>query len=138
VTSPAPVPAPNPPLNAQHRVPLIYVVDDEVMVLELVQTILKPLGCRIEQFRDGAYALERFRASDQKPDLIVTDYSMPAMNGLELMDACRRIKPGQKLLLMSGTVGEEVFRNRSDMPDSFITKPFDVANFAVAAGRLLS
>lgn len=46
--------------------------------------------------------------------------------------------PGQKVLLMSGTVEQDVFRGRSVKPDAFIAKPFDVVEFADAVRKLSS
>ena len=88
---------------------LIYVVDDEPMLLELASVILEPLGYTIETFRSPESALRAFAAAEPKPALIITDYAMHTMTGLELAEACRRIQPKQKVLMLSGTVGQEIF-----------------------------
>src|SRR5438067_5529180 len=87
-----------------HQRALIYVVDDEPMLLELAAVILQPLGYAIKTFRDAASALESFTAAKPYPVLLITDYSMHAMNGMDLIKACRQIQPQQKILLISGTV----------------------------------
>ncbi len=118
--------------------PLIYLVDDEPMVLDLAELILRPLGYPIQKFQESRLALESFRKANPKPAALVTDYAMPGMNGLALMDECRKIEPGLKVLLMSGTVSEEICRGRKDAPDKFVAKPFDVGQFAVEVARLIS
>lgn len=104
--------------------PLLYVVDDEPMLLELATVILEPLGYAVENFRDPHSALRAFTSARPRPDLVLTDYAMHTMNGLELMAACRRIQPGQKVLLISGTVQEEVYSDAPDKPDGFLAKPY--------------
>jgi CheY-like chemotaxis protein len=103
---------------------LIYVVDDEPMLLELASVILQPLGYTVKTFHDATSALEAFEAAKPFPVLIITDYSMHAMNGMDLIKACRQIQPHQKILLISGTVGEDIFRNSQEKPDQFLAKPY--------------
>jgi DNA-binding response OmpR family regulator len=104
--------------------PVIYAVDDEVMILELIAVLLEPLGYRVVTFPDPAQALELFSASPVRPALIITDYAMHALNGMELVEKCRAIEPDQKILLTSGTVGEDEFASSSAKPDRFLAKPF--------------
>jgi CheY-like chemotaxis protein len=103
---------------------LIYVVDDEPMLLELASVILEPLGYTIETFRAPETALRAFRAAAPPPALIITDYAMHTMTGLELVEACRQIRPQQKVLMLSGTVGRDVCLNAPVKPDRFLAKPY--------------
>jgi len=103
---------------------LIYVVDDEPMLLELTTAILSPLGYQLKTFRDAETALRSFSLEQPRPALVITDYTMKPMNGLELMDACRRVEPGQKVLMVSGTVEEEFFDSTPIQPDQFLAKPY--------------
>lgn len=103
---------------------LIYVVDDEPMLLELAAVILQPLGYKVMTFRDPGLALQSYIASQRRPDLLVTDYAMHQMDGLALMEACRKLEPQQKVLLISGTVDESVYRNMRVKPDRFLAKPY--------------
>jgi CheY-like chemotaxis protein len=103
---------------------LIYVVDDEPMLLELAAVILEPLGYTIQTFRAPETALRAFKAADPPPALIITDYAMHAMTGLDLAEACRQIQPRQKVLLVSGTVGPDILCGASVKPDRFLAKPY--------------
>ena len=103
---------------------LIYVVDDEAMLLELATVILQPLSFEIRTFRDPAAALKAFQASRPRPVLLITDYAMRRMNGLALIEACRRLEPRQKTLLISGTVGEDIYHNSPVKPDAYLGKPY--------------
>jgi CheY-like chemotaxis protein len=102
----------------------VFVVDDEPMLLDLATVILQPLGYDVRTFRDPQLALAEF--SKSKPAVLVTDYAMGVMNGLELMRECRRIQPQQKVLLLSGTVNEHIYADADAKPDAFLAKPYQV------------
>ncbi len=102
----------------------IYVVDDEAMLLEMAAVILEPLAREIRTFRDPQSALRAFTAAQPRPALIITDYSMHAMSGLDLIEACRKIQPNQKILMLSGTVGPDIFQDAAVKPDHFLAKPY--------------
>ena len=68
----------------------IYVVDDEPMLLELASVILEPLGYAIQTFRDPEMAVRAFKSAQPRPALIITDYAMHTMNGMQLIEACRQ------------------------------------------------
>jgi len=105
----------------------IFVVDDEPMLLDLALAILNPLGYDVRTFRDPQLALAEFPAA--KPAVLVTDYAMGAMNGLDLIHDCRRVRPQQKILLVSGTVDENIFADADSKPDAFLAKPYQVREF---------
>ena len=103
---------------------LIYVVDDEPLLLELAAAVLEPLGYEIKTFRDPETALRSFASAERRPTLVITDYAMHPMSGLELIAGCRRLEPQQKTLLLSGTVDEEIYGNVPAKPDRFLAKPY--------------
>jgi len=115
---------------------LIYVVDDEPMLLELATVVLEPLGYRIESFRDPETALRSYAATRHRPSLIITDYAMHSMNGLELVAACRSLQPDQKVLLLSGTVDEQTYENERVKPDRFLGKPYQAKQLIEAVKAL--
>lgn len=106
---------------------MIFVVDDEPMLLDLATAILQPLGYDVRTFRDPHLALAEF--SKSKPAVLVTDYAMGVMNGLELMRECRRLQPQQKVLLLSGTVDERIYAGAEVKPDAFLAKPYQLNEF---------
>jgi len=116
---------------------LIYLVDDEPMLLELASVILEPLGYKIETFRVPEVALQAFEAADPPPALIITDYAMHTMTGLALVEACRRVRPQQKTLLVSGTVGPEVLRGALVVPNRFLSKPYQSKQLIEAVEAVL-
>ena len=79
------------------------------MLLDLAATILEPLGfqvCRLQRPAKGAGGIF---AAQSPPDVLVTDYAMGGMNGMDLVRECKRINPRQKIILSSGTVDEGIY-----------------------------
>jgi CheY-like chemotaxis protein len=114
----------NPTRPAAGAGELIYVVDDEPMLLELALVILEPAGFKVKTFRDPEQAIAEFSRAQRRPDVIVTDYAMHSMDGMQLVERFRRVDPKLKILLVSGTVGEEIYRSALTKPDKFLPKPY--------------
>ena len=104
--------------------PTIFVVDDEVLLLELAAAIFAPLGCKVLTFSDPEQALKAFAAA--APAVVLTDYAMGRMSGMDLIRECRKLNPQQKTILVSGTVDGTVFADAPVRPDLFVAKPYDV------------
>ncbi len=68
--------------------PLIYVVDDEAVNLELLTSLLLKQGYRVEKFPEGLSLLNKL--NQQLPDLILLDFMMPKMSGLEVCQCIRK------------------------------------------------
>jgi len=73
-------------VNAQKRV---LVVDDEVHILHVLSLKLRNAGYQVVTAQDGREALEL--AQIEQPDLLITDYQMPFLSGLELCQRLRHI-----------------------------------------------
>jgi FixJ family two-component response regulator len=116
--------------------PIVFVVDDEPMLLELAVAILKPLGCKVRTFRDPEQALKEFAVV--RPAVVITDYAMGRMSGMDLIRECRRLNPGQKMILLSGTVDAHVFADAPVKPDLFLTKPYQIQDFTDAIRSMIA
>ena len=125
------------PSSSPEKRPLVYVVDDEPLLLDLAKIILEPLGVRVETYPDPISALRAFKAANPPPDLIVTDYSMSGSTGMDLLAACRKTYPLQKVLLLSGTVQERVYEGATSKPDAFLAKPYQASELVEAVKALL-
>ena len=124
--------------NTDAAKPLVFAVDDEPMLLELVAMVLEPLGYRVRTFRDPGTAVRAFSLANPRPSLIVTDFAMHSMNGMDLIRECRRIDPGQKIILVSGTVDETIYRDSPVKPDCFLAKPYPAKQLAALVESLLA
>lgn len=112
----------------------IFVVDDEPMLLDLAVAILEPQGFDVKTFRDPQQALDEFPAA--RPEVVVTDYAMGELNGMDVIRECRRLNPRQKILLISGTVDEDIFADAPVKPNGFLAKPYKVQQFVETVKRL--
>lgn len=117
--------------------PLAYIVDDEPMLLDLNEAMLHSMGFTVRRFRSAELAWESYRAEPLPPALIVTDFSMQQMTGLDLIDACRSLHPDQKFLLLSGTVDASAFAEAPAKPDHFMLKPYATDEFSSAVRKVL-
>ena len=120
------------------KVPLIYIVDDEALLVDLAEASLAPAGYAVKKFVDPEAALKTFARARPKPDVLVTDYAMGKMNGLELLEKCREQNPELKCVLISGTVGAELVLNASVKVDRFVGKPYQPENLLELVRRVLA
>jgi PAS domain S-box-containing protein len=97
--APAPAPAPPPPSTATHR---IVLVDDEPAITLSLALLLRRDGNEVVTFHKPADALAAFQKDPQRFDLLLTDFSMPQMNGLELAAAVHAVAPSVPIIMMSG------------------------------------
>ena len=125
----------NPPKQKQ---PLLYLVDDEELVLDVAEATLAPQGFRVKKFHDPETALKNFREARAKPELLVTDYALGKMNGLELIQKCKAAHPSLKTLLISGMAGAEIMRTAEVPADKFLAKPYPAPTLVETVRDLLA
>jgi DNA-binding NtrC family response regulator len=133
----------NPDLNqtsngAHDQSRLIVVVDDEPMVGELVQTIFEMEGLDSQVFQDPMEALSELRKWSGPPALLLTDFRMPGMNGMELIQGVKRRFPGVKTVLFSGNVDESIQSEYPLRADAFIRKPFYPQNLLETVRKVIN
>jgi CheY-like chemotaxis protein len=106
----------------------VLAVDDDLLVLDNLAAMLDDLGHAVIEARSGEEAVELLRRTP-KIDIVVTDYAMPGMNGLQLAEAVAIQCPGTPVVLCTGY---------ADLPESTrphlprISKPFDQAALVAA------
>ena len=108
---------------------LVFIVDDEALLGQLAETVLGEAGYRTRTFLDPQEVLRAVRDDGDRPDLLVTDYVMGTMTGLELIEECKKFHPSLRTILLSGTVSESYLSNFTVQPDCFLPKPYPVAKF---------
>ncbi len=86
----------------QGRGELVLFVDDEPSLATLGQRRLEALGYRVMATTDPAGAVASLRTAPEPVDLVITDYSMPRMNGLELAREIHAIAPALPIILLTG------------------------------------
>jgi CheY-like chemotaxis protein len=78
----------------------VLVVDDEADVCKTIALMLTRLGYTCETAASGAEALRKY--AEQSFDVVLTDLGMPGMNGLELAEKIQAIKPGARIIIITG------------------------------------
>jgi PAS domain S-box-containing protein len=98
---PAPVLADRNEILSGHR-EQILVVDDETPVLDMLQQQLRKMGYRVITRADSLEAMNTFRADPDHFDLVITDHTMPGMQGADLAEQLGAIRPEVPVILMTG------------------------------------
>jgi len=122
---------------------LLY-LDDEAAIIFLMKRLLERKGYRVSGYTEPRQALAAVRANPSEFDLVVTDYYMPGMSGLEVAQALKELRPDLPVVMASGYISEEL---RTKAPAvgirELIYKPNTVedlceaiAHFAVAQSRI--
>ncbi|HKY07044.1 MAG TPA: response regulator [Candidatus Binatia bacterium] len=104
----------------------ILIVDDEPFNLDLLEQELMEYNYEIERANDGVEALEK--TASFKPDVILLDFMMPRMNGLEVVKQLRqdeRHKGIPVILLTAKATQEDKVAGLDAGADDYVTKPFD-------------
>ena len=113
----------------------VLVVDDEDNILEVLQEYFRHRGDECSVASSGAEAIEILRERDF--DVLVTDMSMPAMDGLELVERARIMRPQLVCVLMSGVgTRRDIIAAMKIGVFDFLDKPFpDFSAFSVIIAR---
>lgn len=127
--------APSAPISRDAK--LIYLVDDENLLLEAAAAALQRDGYELKAFQDPAAAFESFAKEAAKPSLLLTDYAMESMTGIELSEKCKAVHPELKILMVSGTAGPEIVRECHVPVDQFIAKPYQPSQLSDTVRSLL-
>ncbi|HLD29060.1 MAG TPA: response regulator, partial [bacterium] len=105
----------------------LLLVDDEPEILKTLSEILKSEGFRISTADKGAEAVARLREEDI--DLVILDYKMPDMNGLEVAAKIKEMKSGLPIVMLTGAPSVELaVQAMKGGINDFLTKPVDVPN----------
>lgn len=109
----------------------ILVAEDEPQVRRLIKKILEDAGYTVLDAGSGLEALERCREHLGPIDVLVTDVVMPGMSGRRLSDSLRILRPGIKVLYVSGHHEEALGRHGVlDEGVVVVGKPFTLATFS--------
>lgn len=119
--------------------PRVLIVADKLATLELAKFVLDAAGSVVESTSDATNAI--FPIATFKPDLILMDIQMPAIDGLELTRRLKAEASMQHIVVVAFTAfamkGDEA-RMRAAGCDGYIAMPFDVASFGATVRSYLA
>jgi CheY-like chemotaxis protein len=115
--------------------PRVLLVDDELSSAEVLALILAGEGYEVTLAADGRQALARL--DEAAPDLLVTDFMMPGLNGAELVKAVRAVERFRDIpVLMISAIPEAALKGYGQDYQAFLRKPFGLEHFLSAVERL--
>ncbi|MGI8518097.1 MAG: ATP-binding protein [Acidimicrobiia bacterium] len=130
-------PSEDPPRHYSADGAVILVAEDEPAVHALAVRTLQEEGYRVLAGADWVEALEALEAEFVRPDVVVTDVTMPRMNGRQLSDVVRARWPDVPVLFISGHTGQGDMLQRLVPPGApFLRKPFTSEELALSVGAL--
>jgi len=107
--------------------PLVLVVEDEAALVTMLRYNLEKQGFRVEEAADGQEALTLI--AETRPDLVLLDWMLPAMSGLEVCRQIRR-RPATRdlpvIMVTARTEDQDAVRGLNIGADDYITKPFSI------------
>ncbi len=116
----------------------VLVVEDEPVVRGVILEMLGEQGYRTLEAVDGPTGLRLLRG-DARIDLMVTDVGLPGMNGRQLADQAREMRPGLKVLFITGYAESVAIADGFLQPGmEMITKPFDLGNLSRRVRTMVS
>jgi len=103
----------------------VLVVDDDPQVRDVTRVILERYGFIVVTAADGAEGLITFRNSPDAFSLALVNFSMPRMDGRQLFQEIRKLRPGTPVIICSGYSEFEIARRFvEESPTAFVQKPF--------------
>lgn len=104
---------------------IILLIDDEIMLRDLLAEMLESNGYNVIKVGSGSEAL-RILTEEIKADLVIVDFNMPEMNGLETTQKIRELNFKMPIILSSGSIGlEEKLNFKQAGITATLTKPYE-------------
>ena len=107
----------------------VLLAEDEAMLRVVVRETLRRAGYNVIEAEDGTAGLEILQ-SDRPIDVLLTDVKMPGLNGYQLAEAGLTLRPGMRVMLMTGYADEAIPDAIRDASIQVMRKPFNFATLA--------
>ena len=115
----------------------ILLVDDESNVMEMATRILERLGYKVTSQTDSASALEIFWSNPDEFDLLITDYTMPKLTGLDFAREARLIRPDMPILLCTGFSEKITSERMKELGMGLLMKPYGMREISEEVRKIL-
>ncbi len=102
----------------------VFLIEDDAMILRALERMLRPLFAELRSFADPHSAMDE--AAKSPPDLVISDYSLPQVDGIDVLAAVRAANPRVRTVLLSGNIPDDRIDAgvRDGLVDRFMTKPW--------------
>ena len=125
-------------MSIQHSKASVLIVEDEPDISEVIRYNLSRAGYRVRDTLDGEEGLVMIK--EEKPDVLILDWMLPSVSGLEICRALRRQKDTRDIgIIMLTARGEELDRVQGleSGADDYISKPFSPAELVARVASVL-
>jgi len=116
----------------------VLVIEDEPQLLKMAARMIMLLGFKVLTAKDGVEGVEVFREHQDRIRLVLSDLTMPRMDGWETIAALRRIDPNIPIILASGYDGASIMSgDHAARPTAFLAKPYILEDLREAIGKVI-
>jgi CheY-like chemotaxis protein len=115
----------------------ILLVDDEPTVMEMGTMLLERLGYKVTSQTDSVNALGVFRLSPDEFDLVITDYTMPKLTGLDFAREVLRTRPDMPILLCTGFSEKITPDSLKKLGMELLVKPYNMTQISEVVRNIL-
>jgi signal transduction histidine kinase/CheY-like chemotaxis protein len=135
------------PLRPEKTIPVpkvegggtVLLIEDEELLRNLAGIMLSRLGYRVLKAKDGIEAVEIFRQHRDQIRFVLSDLTMPRMDGWETLNALRSLSPEIPVILSSGYDESQVMDGEHpERPNAFLGKPYQLKGLSDTINRVLS
>ncbi len=117
----------------------VLLIEDEEQVRNMAQSMLTYLGYTVLEAKDGVEAMEIFQQHRDEIRCVLSDLTMPRMDGWETLAALRRLSPDIPVILSSGYDEARVMTGEHpERPNAFLGKPYQLKGLNDTINRVLS
>jgi two-component system cell cycle sensor histidine kinase/response regulator CckA len=116
---------------------VILVVEDEDAVRKLARMVLEASGYVVLDARNGREGLALCEVHPGRIDLLVTDVVMPELGGRELAQGAHKLRPGMKIMFVSGHTQDVILKEGVEKGTAFLRKPFAPVELAQKVREVL-
>jgi two-component system chemotaxis response regulator CheY len=104
----------------------VLLVDDNAQALKLLKMVLSGLGIhQLFTAKDGKSAQDFLGEAEEEVDLIICDWEMPRMTGLELLQQVRSVRPDMPFMMVTGHAEAEFVKSAKEFGvNAYLSKPF--------------
>jgi two-component system, cell cycle sensor histidine kinase and response regulator CckA len=116
----------------------ILLIDDEDVIVDVCQSMLKKLGYKVIVARGGKIGIDIYKREKDKISLVILDIIMPDIEGGRVFSRIKEINPGAKVLLSSGcTINDQVSSILEKGGNGFIQKPFKIKQLSSSIREII-
>lgn len=108
----------------------VLVIDDEFVLRALLRDMLSSCGYQADVAEDGPTAIARFQ--QRRYDAVITDLTMPGMDGFEVVSVLRTIDPAVKVIMLTGSAPEQTAGRARETGLTLLHKPVGLGDLKAA------